>query len=96
MKKYYSIFLYNDETYVIRFKIKGTLEYDKHYRCFIDDKWYVRSVKDVVSMTAFRTHSQNVEGLSDCCFLITKKEFIEYRSQGVKRWTPKMEVIDWT
>ena len=96
MKKYYGIFLYNDETYVIRFKIKGTLEYDEQHRCFIDDKWYVRSFMDILSMAAFGSHSSNVKGLSCCCFKITKDDFIEYRSQGIKRWIPAKEIINWS
>ena len=95
MKKYYGIFLYKDEYYVIRFKIKGSLKFDKDEGYFIDDLWYVRSTTDVISMVAFNSHPSNVKGLTPCCFIIDKKDFIEYRSQGIKRWIPKTEVIDW-
>ena len=95
MKKYYGYFVYNDEEYVIRFKIKGSLIFDEDNRYFIDDKYYIRSTMDVLSLAAFGSHWSNIKGLSYVCFMITKSDFIEYRSKGVKRWKPDREIIDW-
>ena len=95
MKKYYGIFHYNDIPYVIRFKIKGSLAFDEQQRCFIDKKWYVRSSREIICTAAFDTHPLNMRNFSCCCWLISHDEFVQHRANGVKRWKPKREIIDW-
>lgn len=96
MKKYYALFYYKNEAYVIRFKIKGSLRWNKEAHCFEDARWYVRSVDDVVCYAALDTHPVNLRSReSFYSFLITHDDFVAYRSEGVPRWNPQIEVIDW-
>lgn len=94
MKKYYGYFVYNDEEYVIRFKIDGSLRWSEKERCFIDDHWYTRSIAEVICMAALDSHPINVKAFGSA-FLITHQYFIKQRSRGVKRWNPKREIIIW-
>lgn len=94
MKKYYGYFVYNDEEYVIRFKIDGSLRWREKERCFIDDHWYVRSIADVICMAAFDSNPMNIKGFW-CAFLLTHQDFIKERARGVKRWKPEREIIVW-
>ena len=93
-RKYYGYFMYNGEEYVIRFKIKGSLQYDKRGRCFEDKDWYVRSIDDVVAMAAFDTHPLNLRHRF-FAMLLTHDAFVSARANGVKRWSPRREVIEW-
>lgn len=95
MKKYYGYFVYNDEEYVIRFKIDGSLVWSDEYHCFKDDRWYCYSYRDMISYAAFDTHESNVRQLGFTCGLRTRKAFNEQRARGVKRWKPKQEIIKW-
>ena len=94
MKKYYGYFVYNDEEYVIRFKIDGSLKWSAKDRCFIDDHWYVRSIADAICMAAFDSNPMNIKGFG-CAFLLTHQDFINERSRGVKRRAPLNETIVW-
>ena len=94
MKKYYGYFVYNDEEYVIRFKIDGSLKWSAKDRCFIDDHWYVRSIADVICIAAFDSNPSNVKGFG-CAFLLNHQDFIDERARGVKRRTPLRETIVW-
>ncbi len=94
MKKYYGYFVYNDEEYVIRFKIDGSLKWNAKYRCFMDDHMRVRSVADVICMAAFDTNPRNIKSFR-CAFLITHQYFINERARGVKRQTPWNDTIIW-
>ena len=95
MKKYYAYFIYNDEEYVIRFKIKGSLVLDTRNRCFIDKNWYVRTVADVICMAAVGHHPLNDRSFNPICCLLTHNQFMDYRIRGIKRWNPKNEIIFW-
>jgi hypothetical protein len=92
MKKYYAWFIYNNEEYVIRFRIKGSLQWDEKERCFMDKDWYVRTIKDLVSLAGFDTSYPNNKHLR-LALKITHNYFRELRAKGVKRWTPKRETI---
>lgn len=94
MKKYYGYFVYDDKEYVIRFKIRG-LKYKAKDKCFEDRDWYVRSIGDVIAMAAIDTHPINDKrfGFS---MLLTQKQYAVMRSLGVKKWTPKRKIINWT
>lgn len=96
MKKYYGYFVYNEEEYVVRFKIDGSLKFDSKARCFVDNQYYVRSIADVIAMAAFDDNSTNMShrGFGFSC-LISHDYFVEYRTRGVKRWKPKREIIIW-
>ena len=95
MKKYYGYFIYQDEEYVIRFKIDGTLKWDAKFRCFIDDHLYVRSSAEVICMAALDSHPMNNKAFS-CAFLLSHEDFVKERARGVKRWKyPRHEIIVW-
>lgn len=94
MKKYYGYFVYNNEEYVIRFKIDGSLKWSAKDRCFIDDHWYVRSIADVICMAAFDSNPMNIKGFGGA-FLLTHQSFINERARGVKRWKSEREIIIW-
>lgn len=94
MKKYYALFVYNEKEYVVRFKIDGSLKYDKKTKCFIDDRYYVRSIADVIAMAALDSHPMNDKHFGFSC-LLSHDYFVEYRARGIERWTPKREVIEW-
>ena len=93
-KKYYAWFTYDGEQYVIRFRVKGSLQYQKKEGTFIDKELYVRSVRDIVSFSALDTSWVNDSSFG-YAILLTHKHFRDQRAQGVKRWTPKREVINW-
>ena len=93
-KKYYAWFVYNDEEYVIRFWIKGSLQWDEKARCFMDKDWYVRTIEELVSLAAFDTSYHNNKRLG-FVLKISHKYFRELRAEGIKRWTPNREVIVW-
>jgi len=94
MKKYYGYFIYDDEEYVIRFKIGGSLKYKPKQKCFEDRDWYVRAISDVIAMAAIDNHPINDKrfGLG---ILLSQKKYAEYRARGIKKWTPKQKVIIW-
>lgn len=94
MKKYYGYFIYNGEEYVIRFKIDGSLQYDREHKCFKDRDWYVRSIGDVIAMAAIDTNPVNDKRFG-LAILLDHKRFVEYRSKGIERWTPMCEIIKW-
>lgn len=94
MKKYYGYFVYNEEEYVIRFKIDGSLKFDSKAKCFIDDQYYVRSIADVIAMAAFDSNSINIKQLG-LSVLLKHNAFVRERARGVKRWEPKREIIVW-
>ena len=93
MKKYYGYFIYKDREYVIRFKVSG-IAWRPEHKCFIDDKWYVRSAEDMICLAAFDSHPLNIKNLGFSC-LLTKKQYIEKRIHGVERWNPVREKIIW-
>lgn len=93
MKKYYGYFVYDDREYVIRFKIKGSLEWDSKAGCFIDDRWYTWSITEVIALVI--GHNPISLKAFSCAFLLTHEEFVEERARGVIRWVPKKEIIDW-
>ena len=93
-KKYYAWFTYNDEEYVMRFRIEGSLRWDDKAHCFEDQYYYVRSFGDMVSYAAFDTHPMNLRHRF-FCLKITHKEFVRNRSQGVQRKEPLVETIKW-
>ena len=95
MKKFYGYFVYNNEQYVIRFKLGGSIKWDEEAHCFIDEKMYMRSAAYMICLAALDTHFANEKEFSCCAFIIPKKDFIEYRSQGIKRWKPQREIIIW-
>lgn len=94
MKKYYGYFIYDGMEYVIRFRIKGSLEYDWNKHCFIDKDYYVRASSDMIGYAALGTHPIN-DARFGFAYLLTKSGFIEWRSKGVRRWKPKEPVIIW-
>ena len=93
-KKYYVWFIYDDEEYVIRMKIRGSLQWDKNHHCFMDKDWYVRGIEDIIAMSALDTHWSNDKRLG-LCLKLTHDQFVDLRARGVKRWTPKCETIMW-
>lgn len=98
MKKYYAYFIYNDEEYVIRFKIKGSLKRGRLFG-FIDKDGYTRTEADIICLAAFNDNLFNIQANEPflafhACFL-THDQFVDYRSKGVKRWKPKNEIIFW-
>lgn len=94
MKKYYGYFVYKDEEYVIMFRIDGSLQWNDKYRCFMDNRWYVRSYADMICYAALDTNPSNNKSFGFACGL-THKGFKEERARGVKRWKPQVEVIKW-
>lgn len=94
MKKYYGYFIYNNEEYVIRFEIDGSLQYDREHKCFKDRDWYIRSIGDVIAMAAIDNHPIN-DNRFGLAILLDHKRFVEYRYKGIKRWKPVREVIKW-
>ena len=94
MKKYYGYFIYDNEEYVIRFKIDGSLQYDREHKCFEDRDWYIRSIGDVIAMAAMDNSPVNDKRFG-LAILLDHKRFVEYRSKGIKRWRPIREVIKW-
>lgn len=95
MKKYYGYFVYNGEPYVIRFKVDGNLRWDGCDREFIGKYFYIWSSLAVIAMAALDTHFINDKRLGSIGLLCSHKDFKQYRANGVKRWTPKKEVIKW-
>lgn len=93
MKKYYGYFDYKGTEYVIRFRIKGSLQWDEKARCFVDRRLYVRSYEDLIAYAAFDTSPCNIKDFWACG--LTHKGFIEQRSRGVKRWTQETVIIKW-
>lgn len=96
MKKYYAYFIdgNTDKEFVIRFKVKGSLRYreDRLYRCFMDDKYYVRTIEDLVKMVL----SNNGWNLKVRCVLLLDHElFTEYRAHDIPRVALDNEVIEW-
>ena len=95
MKKYYGYFVYNEEEYVIRFKIDGSLKFDRKSKCFIDDQYYLRSIADVIATAAFdNNHSIHIKQLG-FSMLLKHDAFVRERARGVKRWKPLREIIVW-
>lgn len=96
MKKYYGYFVYDEEEYVIRFKIDGSLKFDSKARCFVDNQYYVRSIDDVITMAAFDDNSTNMKHRGFHFSMLLKHDaFVRERALGVKRWKPKREIIIW-
>lgn len=93
-KKYYAWFVYNNEEYVIRFRIKGSLQWDEKARCFMDKDWYVRTINELVSLAANDINYHNSRSFG-AVLKISHKYFRELRAKGIKRWTPQREVIVW-
>lgn len=94
MKSYYAYFIYNNEEYVIKFKIKGSLQYSRKDRVFVDRKYYVRSIAEVICLAALGSNPLNTRGFG-ISYLISWDEFDNKLAQGVKRWMPQQEVISW-
>ena len=94
MKAYYGCFIYNNKEYVIKFKIAGSLHYSERDRAFIDEKYYVRSVDEVICMAAFDSHPLNIKGFG-IAYLISWDEYDNKLANGVKRWTYGQEYIKW-
>ena len=94
MKKYYGYFIYNDEEYVIRFKIDGNLQWSEKDHCFIDDQWYVRTYKDLIAYAAIDNHWINDKRFGTALGL-THDQFVRFRAKGIRRWNPKREIIKW-
>ena len=94
MKKYYGLFVYRGEEYVIRFKIDGSLKWDSKHHCFEDAQYYVRSAEDMIYYAAIDTHWSNDKHCGFAC-LISHDEFVRWRSRGIKRWKPKREILLW-
>lgn len=97
MKKYYGYFSLDGKEYVIRFKIKGSLQYDPKYGCFTDKDWYVRGIDDVVAMAAGLPHPMNMMHRNFWAFLIDHNTFVEYRTRGYERWVCEglTPIINW-
>lgn len=96
MKKYWAWFVYNHETYLIMFRVKGSLQYVHKHHAFVDKDFYVRSVGEVIAMAAIDTHPLNDEKFNEhICGLISHDIFRDYRGRGYKRWEPKRPVIEW-
>lgn len=96
MKKYYAYFIYDGMEFVIRFKVDGSLHYDRRYNAFIDRNYYVRSVPEIVCLAAIDKHySINDKYFSGACFMLTHDEFINFRKKGYQRWMPMHEKILW-
>lgn len=94
-KKYYAWFV--NETsgtaYVMRFKIKGSLRYQGDlYCCFIDDRYYVRTIDDLVKMVLENDGWHIKAGLA---LLINHDTFVEWRANGTPRFMLDNEVIEW-
>lgn len=97
-KKYYGYFVYDNEEYVIRFRIKGSLSWNPTYRCFEDKDWSVRSAEDMICYAALDAHPVNVNHYGNTRFwgfLISHEKFKKERARGVKRWNPQVETIKW-
>ena len=85
MKKYYAYFWFDDREYVIRFQIKGSLQWDEKYQCFKDSRWYVRTIGEIISHLVFETHQSNLRGRFGA-MKISHKAFKEERAKGTCRW----------
>ncbi len=95
MKKYYAWFINGKSgaAYVMRFKIKGSLRYQGDlYRCFIDDRYYVRTIDDLVKMV-LKNNDWHIE--ADMALLIDHDTFVEWRANGIPRFMLDNEVIEW-
>ena len=98
MKKYYGYFIYDDEEYVIRFKIDGSLTYRRDYPwfgCFVDKEGYVKSAWELIGYAALDGHPSNDKRFGSFSLLLDHQRFVEERANGIKRWIPKREVILW-
>lgn len=91
MKKFYASFCYNDKQYVIRFKVKN-FQYDPRFGYFMDSKYYIRTVTDMVAWAMFNTSAANVK-YDLTPWLIDHKAFVELRADGIERWNPACEVL---
>lgn len=92
MKKYYALFWYDEKLYVVRFKSKEW-RYDEKAHCFIDSRYYIRSIADLVAMAIFGTSASNVKALSNYAYLLTHDEFVKERACGTTRWVANYEII---
>lgn len=94
MRSYYGVFYYNNEEYVIKFKIAGSLAFSTRSRAFIDRMFYVRSVPEVICLAALDTNPQNDKSFRSA-YLISWDDYDNRLSNGAKKWTPKREIINW-
>ena len=94
MKKYYGYFVYDGEEYVIRFKLKGSLQWSERFHCFMDKDWYTRSYSDLICYAALDRHPLNDKAF-ECAYGLSHEGFRQQRARGVKRWNPKIEIIEW-
>ena len=92
MKKYYAYFMSNDAEHVIRFKVKGSLRYDRLSRCFIDKHYYTRTTEDLVK---WALHNNDWAFNVKWAVLIDHKTFAEYRAYDIPRVALDNEVIEW-
>lgn len=93
-KKYYAWFYSGENEYVIRFKIKGSLQWDPRARCFVDKDWYTRGIDDVVCYAVYDNNATNVKSFGGA-MLLTHEQFVEMRARGYKRLVPMCEVLVW-
>ena len=92
MKKYYAYFMSDRMERVVRFKVKGSLMYDRRSRCFIDKHYYTRTTEDLVKWVLRNNDwASNV----DWAVLIDHKTFAEYRAYDIPRVALDNEVIEW-
>ena len=57
MEKYYGMFVYDGKEYVIRFKIANDFTYNEQVKCFVNRRYYVRTIADVILRAAKSTYS---------------------------------------
>ena len=93
---YYGYFTLDDKEYVIRFKVKGSLQWDDRYHCFKDKDWYVRTYEQLIAHAAGIRDEYNLR-LNGRFWAIglTKEGFIDQRARGVPRWNKGTPIIKW-
>lgn len=92
MKKYYGYFRFDDQEYVIRFRINGSLQWDDRFHCFKDKDWYCRSYEELICSAVYNTHPINL-GDRFSAMGLSHKGFVDARAHGYKRY-PDV-IIDW-
>lgn len=93
MKKYYGYFIYNDEQYVIRFKVSENLKWVSEKGYFSDFKGGACTFDYLANRAAYPLYKYGY--MFSSCFKISHKDFIDALSNGVKRWKPNEEIIVW-
>lgn len=93
MKKYYACFYYNEKPYVVRFRMTNAWTFKPKEHCFEDERYYVRTVDDIVCLAALDSNKSNSKAFG-FAYLITHEEFKLERSEGIPRWKPWREVIE--